>query len=303
VTIYKPRSEWTSAAVSGDGLSGTKLRGVAVHWPGTTQDVIGDPGADAIAARLRSYRNYHVGTKGWRDIGYNLAIDQGGRVWMCRSTQWKGNLEGAHCASAGNPDANEEYVGVLLLLGDSESLGSKMITAFQDWYHTRFLVGWPGKTDVRGHRQVPGAQTNCPGDRAIAALPKLKATPQEEDMPLDATDLSKIKAVVIDALSAKDDYQSSGVKAWAAERGWGNISLRYEADQAMAHSVDARNDILTLLAQVSAIKALTEQVVGNDPGNPLSAEQVKEIVENAIRDNVVKVDVTVTGTENVIAEE
>jgi hypothetical protein len=74
-------------------------------------------------------------------------------------------------------------------------------------------------------------------------------------MPLDATDLSKIKAVVIDALSAKDDYQSPGIKTWATERGWGDVSLRYEADQAMAHSIDARNDITKLMGMVATLLA------------------------------------------------
>lgn len=185
MTTYLPRTAWTSTSASGDPLTGSKLRGVAVHWPGTTQDAIGDPGQEAIAGRLRSYRTYHVESNGWRDIGYNLAIDQAGRVWMLRSTQWRGNLIGAHCASATNRDANEEYVGVLLLLGQTEQPTQAMIEAFQDWRHTLFLPGWPGRSDLRGHRQVPGAQTNCPGSRALALVDDgtLGAEPQPEPEP------------------------------------------------------------------------------------------------------------------------
>ena len=181
MTDYEPRGDWTPSAASGDALTGSKLRGVAVHWPGTTQDAIGDPGKAGIAERLRHYRSYHLG-KGWRDIGYNFAIDQAGRVWMLRSTAWPGNMVGAHCASTTNPDANEEYVGVLLLLGDREPLSAAMIRAFRDWYQDLFLRGWPFRSDVRGHGQVAGAQTSCPGPYARAIMGNLTdPNPTQED--------------------------------------------------------------------------------------------------------------------------
>jgi hypothetical protein len=159
---------------------------VAVHWPGTTQDRIGDPGEAAIAERLRHYRSYHLG-KGWQDIGYNVAIDQAGRVWMLRSTQWHGNLVGAHCASEDNPNANRQYVGVLLILGDREPLSVPMIHAFRDWYHNRFLPRWQGRHDVRGHGEVFGAQTSCPGPyvRALVQDLTLQNPTQEEDDMFD----------------------------------------------------------------------------------------------------------------------
>jgi hypothetical protein len=191
MTEYEPRRDWTTSLPSGDALGGTLMRGVAVHWPGTTQDVIGDPGKAAIAERLRHYRSYHLG-KGWRDIGYNFAIDQAGRVWMLRSTQWHGNLVGAHCASQANPDANREYVGVLLILGDREPLSAAMIRAFRDWYHDHFLRGWPNRYDVRGHGQVAGASTSCPGPYARAHMGNLTTpnstptpTPEDEEMSVD----------------------------------------------------------------------------------------------------------------------
>lgn len=177
MTTYLSRSTWTSTAASGVSIGGGELVGVAVHWPGTTQATIGATSQSSMANRLRSYRNYHVGTKGWRDIGYNLAIDQAGRVWMLRSTAWHGNLVGAHCASASNPRANHKYVGVLLVLGASEQPSQAMKQAFRDWYHDRFLPKWPGRTDVRGHGQVPGAQTSCPGPRARAAIDDMTDRP------------------------------------------------------------------------------------------------------------------------------
>jgi hypothetical protein len=195
VTTYLSRSAWTTTSAAGATLTGSELVGVAVHWPGTTQAVIGDPGQAKIAERLRSYRNFHVNARGWSDIGYNLAIDQGGRVWMLRSTQWRGNRVGAHCASSTNQRANHKYVGVLLIIGQSEQPSAKMVAAFQDWYHNRFLPGWPGRRDVRPHKRVPGALTNCCGTRATALIdngtltakpgptPPPPTPPVEEDMP------------------------------------------------------------------------------------------------------------------------
>ncbi|MGH9252820.1 MAG: peptidoglycan recognition protein family protein [Acidimicrobiales bacterium] len=214
MTTYLARSAWTSTTASGATLTGVLLRGVAVHWPGTSQDRIGDPGQAAIAERLRHYRDYHMGTKGWQDIGYNLAIDQAGRVWILRSTKLAGNMVGAHCASKSNPDANREYVGVLLLLGDQEPLSDAMIEAFRDWYHTWFLPGWPNRRDVRGHGQVAGAQTECPGHYARAVMGELTTPNQEDDMYTQADrdaeaarykDLAHRLGVLID--SEADRYQ------------------------------------------------------------------------------------------------
>jgi hypothetical protein len=175
-------------------MGGASLLGTAIHYPGTTQDVIGDPGQAAIAGRLRGYRDYHVNTRGWSDIGYNFAIDQGGRVWRCRSDNWGGSRIGAHCASDANPDANTEWMGVLLVIGDAETPNAKMIQAFRDWRVGRFLARWPRRTAIRGHRQVPGAQTSCPGNRTVALINDgvfAKAAtppppPPEDDMPTPA---------------------------------------------------------------------------------------------------------------------
>lgn len=191
--IYMPRSAWTSTAAAGESLTGGKLRGVAIHWPGSTQDVVGDPGSEKIAARLRSYRDYHL-SRGWRDIGYNFAADQAGRFWMLRSTTWRGNLIGAHCASSGNPDGNEEYVGVLLLIGDVETPSAKMTGAVAAWFRDRFLPGWPNRIDVRGHGQVAGASTECPGSRARALISSgaFTATTKEDDLPFTEAQLRAI---------------------------------------------------------------------------------------------------------------
>lgn len=232
MTTYLSRSAWTTSSVGGSTLTGLSLVGVAVHWPGTTQAAIGVQSQSATAARIKGYRDFHVNSRGWADIGYNFAIDQAGRVWQCRTTSWAGNRVGAHCASPTNPNANHKYVGVLLILGQSEQPSTAMVEAFRDWYHTRFLPVWKGRTDVRGHGQVPGAQTNCPGTRAKAKIadgsleqkPGDTTPPQEDDMPLNSDDLAKIRKVVQDEL-ARDYVHNGPPKTQVSTRHGGRYSF------------------------------------------------------------------------------
>jgi N-acetylmuramoyl-L-alanine amidase len=201
VTVYLPRSAWTSTTRGGVTLTGGRLLGLACHWPGSTQDTIGDPGQEAIAARLRAYRDYHINVRGWSDIGYNDAIDQAGRVWDCRGI----DRVGAHAASSANPDANHEWVGVLFLVGDREQLTAQAIRAFQDFRFDVFLRRWPGRTQLTGHGRapgVPGAQTDCPGPYVAARLTDgtlaRKPSTEDDDMtPKQAQQLADVHRVLL----------------------------------------------------------------------------------------------------------
>jgi N-acetylmuramoyl-L-alanine amidase len=169
VTIYQSRSSWTDEPRGGAQLTGSQLVGIACHWPGTTTDAYGVESASKVAARLRGWWDYHVNVRGWTDIGYNFAVDQAGRVWDLRGLA----RVGAHCASATNPDANHEWLGVLFILGDHERPSLEMIAAFQDFRFDVFLPRWPGRTRLTGHGRapgVPGAQTDCPGPFVAAKL-------------------------------------------------------------------------------------------------------------------------------------
>ncbi|MGH9247935.1 MAG: hypothetical protein ACRD0W_00220 [Acidimicrobiales bacterium] len=215
MTVYLGRPSWTSTAASGETLTGAELVGPAYHWPGTTQKLIGVETQAATATRLRGYRNFHVTGRGWRDIGYNFAFDQAGRVWLARSVTWGGSLVGAHCASDANPRANHKYVGCLLILGADERPSAAMLEAINDWYWDRFLSRWPGRTDNRGHGQVPGASTSCQGSAVRAALAAGTIPgPEEDDM-----DFATFKKFLGDAIQdfalAFDAYQRATATAVA----------------------------------------------------------------------------------------
>lgn len=258
-TTYMPRSEWTSIHASGRTLTGVQLVGVAVHWPGTSQNVIGTSG---IESRLRGYRDYHVDTNGWRDIGYNLAIDQAGRVWMLRSTSWHGDMVGAHAASGSNSDANREYVGVLLVLGDEEPPSPEMIAAFRDWYHNHFLAAWPERTDVRGHRQVPGAQTTCPGDYVIAVLDELtkEGDTMSWDETLEPTDLAAGR--FNDDYSTRADHALMHTLGLAYHANFGDIDFNgWMADRWGDHAHSPRAYLRSGYGHARAARENTEQLV------------------------------------------
>jgi hypothetical protein len=158
---YLPRSAWTSTAAGGATLTGSKLLGTSVHYPASGNITMAGMTQAQVAERLRGWRSYHVNTRGWSDIGYQVAIDGAGRVWDLRGI---GRVPAAS-ASEANPDANLEWGACLFVVGNSEPPTAAAIAAFRHWRFTRWLVRWVGKTAVRGHGQVPGASTACPGSR------------------------------------------------------------------------------------------------------------------------------------------
>lgn len=195
--MFLERSAWTSSLRGGAVLTGSKLVGLAVHWPGSTTPAYGVESQDTVARRLRGWRDYHVGTRGWSDIGYNIAIDQAGRVWDLRGI----TRVGAHAASSSNRDANHEYVGVLLILGATEDPTSAMVQAFRAFRSDVFLKRWPGRTAIRGHGDVPGASTACPGPAARAAISSgaLIESPEPKEWD-EMASRDDVKAAVLEAM-------------------------------------------------------------------------------------------------------
>jgi len=166
------RSEWTSGKTGSNGTYRDVL-GMVAHWPADGYKTHSGDRAH-VKAMLQSYRRYHVGTRGWQDIGYNFAIDMAGNVWEGRGMR---NV-GAHCASAANPGANTRYVGVIFIVGSQQDLTPKAVAAFYD-LQKEVLKAFPGATQVLGHRQVRGASTTCPGNRVLAALSGQKPAPSK----------------------------------------------------------------------------------------------------------------------------
>lgn len=235
-TVYKARSAWTSQPRGGAALAVAGVLGMADHWPGSTTNAYGVETEAKVASRLRGWWDYHVNVRGWADIGYNFAIDQAGRVWDLRGS----GRVGAHAASAGNPDANREWIGVLHILGDEEEPTAAMVQAHWDFRRTVLLPRFPRATRDVGHGQVPGASTECPG-REVLQLVQAGAptvTPPRPPAPKPPTsgpvvDLSKlVEAARIDPprASSKAAYPS-GTRVVEAALVAEGLLARARADQ------------------------------------------------------------------------
>lgn len=153
MTSIRPRSSWTPTTNTRTAaLSSARVTRFVVHYP-ATPGTIGAESAEKIAARLRGWRDYHINGHGWRDIGYNYAVDQAGRVW---------DLSGDHVGAHANAVGNVEGLGVLCIVGNTEQPSAEMVAALQ-WLYATKRKTFPRMTTVQGHQQVPGNSTECPG--------------------------------------------------------------------------------------------------------------------------------------------
>jgi len=145
------RAQWGARAPRGSVATTTWARrtGVAIHHSAgpTTQTV-------------RSIQDHQMDRNGWQDIGYNWLVDQQGRVYEGRSGGWL--AIGAHAANQ-----NTAWIGVCWI-GDSRTVQpSPAALAAIRWLvdEARRLAG--RRLEVRGHGQVPGQATECPGPNLL----------------------------------------------------------------------------------------------------------------------------------------
>ena len=82
MTEYLPRSAWTDAPYVSGRVSWPAIKVVDVHWPASSGTVGTDPAR--VAQALRGWRRFHMSGRGWRDIAYNVGVDQAGRIWELR---------------------------------------------------------------------------------------------------------------------------------------------------------------------------------------------------------------------------
>lgn len=191
-TEYLPRSAWATKdmPVTTRQLTGEKLIGLSVHYPGSGNEQLNNLTKEQVISRLRGWWDYHVNVRGWSDIGYQVAVDGSGRVWDLRGI----TREPSATASKLNPDANEEWGACLFIVGDNEVPTAKAREAFTDFYKTKWLKQWPNAREIRGHGDVPGASTDCPGlwlRTAIRANSLLITEGPNEMLPTDIVGTDK----------------------------------------------------------------------------------------------------------------
>lgn len=207
-----PRSRWTTSAPGGAAQDADDQLGIAVHWPGTTADRYGLMRDSQVVSLLNGWRDYHMKVRGWSDIGYNYAIDPDGSIWELRGM----NRIGAHSASAENPDANDKWIGVLFILGDREPVTSNMIQAFR-WLREQILKRFPRGKLVRGHGQIEGAQTECPGPYVRAVMSQLDDSFEPDGPDSDTEDeMTKEEHELLVKAATQADYATKQLNSVAA---------------------------------------------------------------------------------------
>ena len=173
-----PRSSWASGLAPKGPLHGEDVKFLIVHHSASHN---GHTGADTPAI-LRSWFQFHTGTKGWNDVAYNFVIDSDGGVWEAR----KGSLDGPVAGDA--TGGNQGYTQLVCLIGDFNSgsptaAAKSSLVTLLGWLADRYGIStangaevtftskgsnkWPAGTKVTtpticGHRNM--SNTTCPGD-------------------------------------------------------------------------------------------------------------------------------------------
>lgn len=148
------------------------LRAVVIH-----HTVTSDGGVDP-AAVVRAIYYYHAIVRGWGDIGYNYLVDYLGNIY-------EGRAGGVGVVGGHALQYNWGSIGVALIgdyqENDVPAAMVESLTTFLAWQcrdhfihptQERFFINRVLPT-IMGHRD--GADTVCPGDRAYALLPAIRA--------------------------------------------------------------------------------------------------------------------------------
>lgn len=277
MTEYLPRSAWTKVAKP---LSGNKtltpivagdLRGVAVHYTGSTAKM-GTTATLALSAkRLEAERVFHVNDRGWSDIAYSYAIDQEGRVFELRGLDYR-------CAANGDQEKNQHYHAVTILIGQGDKPTPAAVEAFVDWRNDVFLKRFPHATAVVGHRDLFG--TDCPGDPAYALVKNGTFAVIKKTQEVDpVTDVSVV--------SLTDAMFSEGAARYKVRRPNGST----------ISPVTATSEIYGMIADLAtAVGALGKQVAA------VQASQLDPAKLNAIAVQLTSVVTSLGGLDSKVSQ-
>lgn len=149
----RSRTEWNARnARRRISFDARQIKGACIHYAGYT--IRTEP-----MVTLRNIQRYHLDTRGWYDIAYNVAVGQDGSVWELRGLDIE---NGAH----GRRRLNRAYVAVLALLGPDQDPTEAMVKGLQETVRL-VRAKYPDATKVVGHRDLRA--TMCPGD-ALAEM-------------------------------------------------------------------------------------------------------------------------------------
>ncbi|MFH1435999.1 MAG: N-acetylmuramoyl-L-alanine amidase [Pseudomonadota bacterium] len=134
--------------------------------------------------QVRAIQRYHMDSRGWCDIGYHFLVGIDGSIYEGRPL----HLIGAHVGGQNTGNIGISFIGCFHPSGCSSyppphppevmiDAGGRLLGTLSN------LFGITLNTDrVRGHRDYPGASTNCPGDNLAVRLDDMLAIGQRSSL-------------------------------------------------------------------------------------------------------------------------
>jgi Flp pilus assembly pilin Flp len=169
--MHFSRADWHARPPrSGPGaLTASRVEGIALHWPAITKPI---HGVANVSAALRAWQNFHMDSRGWSDIAYQVAIDQDGNVYQLRGLTTQSGANG-------DTDVNERFGALLLVVAEGEQPTARMISSARAVIaHQRKL--YPGSHRIVGHGQIRPEPTACPGPAVQQLINSGRFEPQQE---------------------------------------------------------------------------------------------------------------------------
>ena len=182
MTFY-PRRTWGARPTRGaTRLNRTQVKGIAFHWPAMAKPLTNPA---AVMAALRGWQIFHMDTRKWADIAYQLAFDQDGNVYQLRGI---GNRSGAN----GDTATNSEYGAFLLVLAPGEEPSDRMVKAVRRRV-PGFRRMYPRAVDLVGHGEIRPGGTECPGPAVRRCLAEDAFEPDAPARPLPTSNPGPVK--------------------------------------------------------------------------------------------------------------
>lgn len=148
-----------------------KIRDVVKIVTATVHHTVGWDFTRTNVWNARNISSYHVNTKGWPGIAYHYLIGPDGEILLCNTLEtWS-----YHAGSFNAPGDENEWSFAICLGGDFRD--GRAPTNYQVLAARSLLAmvrrNSPNHINVTPHKQMPGAQTVCPGDNPHEWLRKI----------------------------------------------------------------------------------------------------------------------------------
>lgn len=198
---------------------------------------------------VRSIQDFHMGGRGWADVGYNFLVDIEGHIYEGRG--WL--TVGAHA-----PGHNESGIGVCMIGrdGDATAAAKRSIR----WLYDEAFRRSGRSLKKLGHRDVYA--TSCPGDQLYEWVRAGMPGPGSED------DVSA-KEVWDELIDTGD-----GKKPWRARTVLGHLEKSQDETNAMLRQALGKID-----AQALVIDKLVDQLGAARPDLEALKREIRTAIE------------------------